>query len=143
MQTGFGGGGNAMTEQYIETMTNLLLPVLERGTLLAAEYSKACGRDTLLSEDMEYAMKYCVMYTVGNTVGPTFPEVYEDADDSDDDDMEVVTVDECPPFVRYAGTDPLLLQVNDAYDRWDAWEPQNPTEWMLKNAINSNEHMGA
>jgi histone H3/H4 len=61
MQTGFGGGGgDSMMEQYIETMTNLMLPVIEKSTLLAAEYSKACGRDTLLSEDMKYAMRYCV-----------------------------------------------------------------------------------
>ena len=142
MQTGFGDGGDMMMEQYIETMTNLLLPVLERGTLLAAEYSKACGRNTLLPEDMEYAMKYCVMYTVGNTVGPSFPEVYEDAEDSDDEEMEVVDEEECPPFTRYDGTDPILLQVNEAYDHWNAWEPQNPTEQMLKNAINSNGHLG-
>jgi len=143
MQSGFGDAGNMMTEQYIETMTNILLPVIERSTLLAAEYSKACGRDTLLPEDMEYAMKYCAMYTVGNTIGPAFPEIYEDSEDSEDEDMEVVDEDECPSFVRYSGSDPILLQVNDAHDRWNDWIPQNPTEQILKNAINSNEHMGA
>lgn len=143
MQSGFGDAGNMMAEQYIETMTNILLPVIERSTLLAAEYSKACGRDTLLPEDMEYAMKYCAMYTVGNTIGSTFPEIYEDSEDSEDEDMEVVDEDECPSFVRYSGSDPILLQVNDAYDRWNDWIPQNPTEQILKNAINSNEHMGA
>ena len=65
MQTGFGDAGDRMAEQYIDTMTNLLLPVMEKITLLAAEYSKACGRDIILSEDMEYAMKYCAMNTVG------------------------------------------------------------------------------
>ena len=45
MQTGFGIEGDMMAENYIEAMTNILLPVIERGTLLAAEYSKACGRD--------------------------------------------------------------------------------------------------
>ena len=143
MQSGFGDAGNMMAEQYIETMTNILLPVIERSTLLAAEYSKACGRDTLLPEDMEYAMKYCAMYTVGKTIGSTFPEIYEDSEDSEDEDMEVVDEDECPSFVRYSGSDPILLQVNDAYDRWNDWIPQNPTEQILKNAINSNEHMGA
>jgi histone H3/H4 len=143
MQSGFGDAGNMMAEQYIETMTNILLPVIERSTLLAAEYSKACGRDTLLPEDMEYAMKYCAMYTVGNTIGSTFPEIYEDSEDSEDEDMEVVDEDECPSFVRYSGSDPILLQVNDAHDRWNDWIPQNPTEQILKNAINSNEHMGA
>ena len=74
MQTGFGDAGDRMAEQYIDTMTNLLLPVLEQSTLLAAEYSKACGRDTLLPEDMEYAMKYCAMYTVGRRRVLCFPK---------------------------------------------------------------------
>ena len=130
-----------MTENYIEVMTNILLPVIERGTLLAAEYSKACGRDTLLPEDMEYALKYCVMYTVGSTIGPMFPEIYEDEEDSDEE-MEIVSIEECPPFVRYSGADETFIQVNDAYDHWDEWVPQNPTEIMLKNAINSNDYMG-
>jgi len=25
-----------------------------------------------------------------------------------------------------------------AYDNWDTWVPKNPTEQMLKNAIDSN-----
>jgi hypothetical protein len=140
MQTGFGDAGDGMAEQYIDTMINILLPVIERSTLLAAEYSKACGRDALLSEDMEYAMKYCVMHTVGNTIGPSFPEIYDEVDS--DEEIEVVSPEDCPPFERYSGNDPTYLQMNDAYDQWDSWIPQNPTEELLKNAVNSNEHMG-
>ena len=144
MQTGFGDAGDRMAEQYIDTMTNLLLPVLEQSTLLAAEYSKACGRDTLLPEDMEYAMKYCAMHTVGQTTGSMYPEIYrDDEEEESDEEMEVVSEDECPTFERYSGNDMTFNQVNDAYDRWDSWEPQNPTEHMLKNAINSNEHLGS
>ena len=145
MQTGFGDAGDRMAEQYIDTMTNLLLPVLEQSTLLAAEYSKACGRDTLLPEDMEYAMKYSVMYTVGQTVGSMFPEIYqeeeEESDEESDEEMETVSPEDCPPFERYSGNDSTFLQMNEAYDRWESWVPQNPTEHMLKNAINSNEHL--
>ena len=143
MQTGFGDSGDGMIEQYIQTMTNLLLPVMERSTLLAAEYSKACGRDTLLPEDMEYAMKYCAMYTVGQTNGSMFPEIYQEEEEESDEEMETVSPEDCPPFERYTGNDPTYLQMNDAYDQWDSWIPQNPTEELLKNAVNSNEHMGA
>ena len=144
MQTGFGDGGDGLMNQYIETMTNLLMPVMERSTILAAEYSKACGRDTLLPEDMEYAMKYCAMNAVGQTIGTMFPDLYEDVcEDSEEDEMEVVDPNECPTFERYSGVDPQFIQINEAYDRWDSWVPQNPTEQMLKNAINSNEPMGA
>ena len=143
MQTGFGDGGDGLMNQYIETMTNLLMPVMERSTILAAEYSKACGRDTLLPEDMEYAMKYCAMYTVGQDVGSLFPEIYEEGEEEEEEEMPIVDPEDCPPFERYSGNDPTFLQMNEAFDRWDSWQPQNPTEQMLKNAINSNEHLGA
>ena len=128
-----------MVEQYIETMTNILLPVMEKSTLLAAEYSKACGRDVIVSEDMEYAMKYCAMYKVGESIGSTMPEIYEE-ELTEEEGEEDVDPEDCPEFVRYSGTDPTF-QVNEAFDRWDTWQPQNPTEQMLKNAINSNEHL--
>jgi len=142
MKTGFGDAGDAMIDQYIDTMTNLLMPVMERSTVLAAEYSKACGRDTLLPEDWEYAIKYCAMYTVGQDVGSLFPEIYEEEEEGEED-MPIVPEEECPPFERYTGSDPTFLLMNEAYDRWDSWQPQNPTEQMLKNAINSNEHLRA
>ena len=140
MQSGFGDGGDRMVEQYIETMTNILLPVMEKSTLLAAEYSKACGRDVIVSEDMEYAMKYCAMYKVGESIGSTMPEIYEE-ELTEEEGEEDVDPEDCPEFVRYSATDPTFLQVNEAFDRWDTWQPQNPTEQMLKNAINSNEHL--
>ena len=146
MQTGFGDAGDKMAEQYIETMTNILLPVMEKGITLACEYSKACGRDTLLPEDVEYATKYCAMYKVGEDIGSIYPDIYEQVDNEDeeeDEEMPTVDPEDCPQFERYSGNNPIYVQINEAYDRWNSWEPQNPTERMLKNAINSNEHMGA
>lgn len=144
MQSGFGDMGNGMLEQYIQSMTNILLPVMEKATLLSAEYAKACGRDVIISEDMEYAMKYCAMYKVGETIGSTMPEIYEEelTDEETDEDEEDVEPENCPEFVRYSGNDPIFNQINEAVDRWDDWIPQNPTEQMLKNAINSNEYIG-
>ena len=140
MQTGFGDGGDGMMERYISDMINIVQPVIEKSTLLAAEYCKACGRDIILSEDMEYAMKYCAMNTVGQTIGSIMPEIY-DEEESDEEEEEEVAPEDCPPFERYSGTDPVFIRVNEAYDRWDNWVPQNPTEHLLKNAVNSNEHL--
>ena len=140
MQTGF--GESQMTEEYIKSMTDIMLPVMEQAMLLAGEYCKACGRDVILPEDMEYAMKYCAMYTVGQQIGTYFPEIY-DTDDEEEDDIEDVETEDCPPFVEYSGEDTRFIQMNDAVKRWDSWAPQSPIEQMLKNAINSNEHLWA
>jgi hypothetical protein len=142
MQTGFGeGNSEQMVEEYVKCMIDILLPVLEKSMILASGYSKACGRDTILPEDIEYAIKYCVMYTVGDDIGTLFPDIYEE-EASDEDDIEEVDEEDCPKFERYTGEDENFLRINRAYDNWESWVPQNPTEEMLKNAINSNEHLG-
>ena len=86
MQTGFGDSGDNMAEQYISTMMNIVTPVLEKSMVLACEYSKACGRDILLPEDIEYASKYCAMYTVVHDICSIFPEIYNDQDDDEEED---------------------------------------------------------
>ena len=147
MQTGFGGDSSAMAEQYMNTMIDLMMPVMENSVVLAAEYSKACGRDIILPEDMEYATKYCAMNTVGQSVGTLFPEIYnEDGDEEEEEEeveMEEVPQEDCPPFVKYSGGEEKFILMNQAYDNWENWVPQNPAEQMLKNAINSNEHTWA
>lgn len=138
MQTGQGGDSGALMESYVKSMIDIIQPVMEQSVVLAAEYSKACGRDVVLPEDMEYALKYCAMNLVGRTIGSIAPEVYETDDDSEDEEVDE---EDCPQFERYSGDDPKYLSINDAYDGWNDWIPQNPTEQLLKNTINSNEHI--
>ena len=129
-----------LIEQVQESAINIIQPVLERSMVLAAEYAKACGRDIVLAEDMEYAMKYCAMNEVGKKMGSHFPEIYEE--ESSDEDIEIEE-DEDVPFTRYSGREYKFVKMNMAYDNWNTWQPKNPSEQMLKNAIDSNEHIGA
>lgn len=127
----------AQTEQYMEAMSNILIPVIERAMILACDYAKACGREIVLMKDIEYAMKYCAMHEVGQKIGSHFPEIYENCDDDSEDDMEII--EECEgEFTRYTGDNQDIVKMNEAYDNWDAWVPTNPTEELLKNAIDSN-----
>ena len=73
-----------LIEQVQDSAINIIQPVLERSMVLAAEYAKACGRDIVLGEDMEYAMKYCAMNEVGKKLGSHFPEIYEESSDEED-----------------------------------------------------------
>lgn len=130
-----------LIEQVQESAINIIQPVLERSMILAAEYAKACGRDIVLAEDMEYAMKYCAMHEVGKKIGTHFPEIYEE--ESSEDEIEIEEDDEDVPFTRYSGREYKFVKMNMAYDNWNTWEPKNPSEQMLKNAIDSNEHIGA
>ena len=140
MQTGFGLDDQSMINRYITSMVDIIKPVMERGVILAGEYADACGRDVILPEDMEYAMRYCAMYTVGQ--GSIIEHSDSDSDsDSESVDLDILEPDKCPEFLRYNGNDEKFLLVNAAYDRWDEWEPQSQIEHMLKNAINSNGHL--
>ena len=131
-----------LIEQVQESAINIIQPIFERSMVLAAEYAKACGRDMVVGEDLEYAMKYCAMNEVGKKTGTYFPEIYEESsDDENEDDIDFE--DEEIPFTRYTGREYKFVKMNMAYDNWNTWEPKNPSELLLKNAINSNEHIGA
>ena len=130
-----------LINQVQDSAINIIQPILEQSVILAAEYAKACGRDTVLSEDLEYAMKYCTMYEVGKKIGTHFPEIYDEEYESDEED-EIEMVDEDDEdikFERYSGREYKYVKMNNAYDNWENWVPKNPTEQMLKNAIDSNE----
>ena len=97
--------------------------------------------NVILSEDMEYAMKYCAMNEVGKKIGSLFPEIYDESE-SDEEDIEVINEeDEDIEFTRYSGRQYKYVKMNMAYDSWDTWVPKNTTEQILKNAIDSNEHI--
>ena len=144
MKTGFGETSGEYEDAQANALIGILTPVLEKSMILACEYSKACGRTVVTGEDMEYAIKYCAMYKVGESIGSMFPEIYEDEDDSSDEEsVEELSPDECPKFERYSGEHTTFKAMNAAYDHWNEWQPQSPVEEMLKNAINSNEYIGS
>lgn len=123
-----------MEEQLIEAAINGIQPVLEGAILLAAEYSKKCGRDFVTATDFDYALKYSARYLVGKHVGTLFPEL---EDTEDPDDIEVVEENE-DSFTRYEGSDEFMNRVNECYDTWDQWEPYSPLEKMLCDSIKKN-----
>ena len=117
----------------ISSAIELMTPIMESSIILAGHYTKGCGRNTVTSEDVKYAMRFCTRNLVGKHVGTLFPEL-QDEEDSEDEDVEEVDEDE-EPFTRYQGEDPQLVAINQCYDTWGEWEPTNMVEKWLKNAI--------
>jgi|TARA_R110002012_G_scaffold206256_3_gene375990 hypothetical protein len=127
-----------MEEQIIESAINIIQPVMESSMLLAAEYTKACGRSFITAMDLKYSMRYCAMNMVGTHIGTLFPDIYESGSDSDSDDFETVEETE-DSFTKYDGDDELYRRINESYDLWENWNPQNPAEKMLKDAIDKQD----
>ena len=142
------GQGEASTEAFEQSATDLLLPVLESATVLAAHYAKACGRDTILAEDMSYGLMFAARNVLGKHVGTLYPEVYEESDtdsdqeDGEEDHEEDHEEDDDVPWSRYSGDDSLALQMNQCADTWADWQPTNFAEIALKNAVDKNSFFG-
>lgn len=128
------------SSQMVESAINIISPVMEEAVMLSGEYAKACGRTTILAKDMEYCMKYCAMNSVGKKIGTYFPEIY-DEEESDEEEIEIAEEGEDDMFEPYAGDDVRMKSITDAYNAWEAWVPSNPAEKMIKNAIDSNDHL--
>ena len=128
-----------LLEQFQQTAIDVVQPVMEQAIVFAAEYAKACGRDIILSKDMEYAMKYSAMNEVGKISVSSFLEIY-DVSESDEDELEIEDEEDIE-FIRYSGREYKFVKMNMSYDNWDTWVPKNPTEQMLKNAIDSNGYL--
>ena len=140
------GDGEFDTSSILDSALDIFRPVMESATVLAAHYAKACGRDVVLQEDMRFGMMYAARYVTGRQIGSLFPEIYEESDESrsdsdfDPDDSSSgsweTVEDEELVWTRYEGTeDNQALKMNECADTWEAWEPQNPSERALKNAI--------
>ena len=113
---------------------DIFLPVMESAMVIAGHYAKATGRDVVLAEDVRLGLMFASRNVTGKQIGSLFPEVYDDSeDDSEDDEEEDESL-----WTRYEGDDPVLVQVNECADTWDAWEPETPAERALKNSVDAS-----
>jgi hypothetical protein len=114
---------------------DILIPVMEAATILAAHYTKACERDVVMAEDMSLGLMYAARHVTGKQIGTMFPEIWDESvsDDEEDveDDSEIV-------WTRYQGNDDISQKMNECMETWDSWEPDSPAEIVLKNAVDKS-----
>jgi len=123
-----------MEQQVITAAMDIIRPVFESALVLAGHYVKVCGRNTVTSWDVQYALKFCARNLVGKHIGTLFPEDDDDSDSVSDGSITEVDEDE-EPFTRYSGDDKIMNDVNEAFDTWDTWVPESPIERMLKDSV--------
>ena len=142
------GDGEVDTSGIENAAIDLFLPVLESATVLAGHYVKACGRNCVTAQDMSYGLMYAARNVMGKHTGSLYPEVYgeeESGTDSDSDaDSDADEESESPEdaWTRYDGPDETARNMNECADSWDQWEPANPAERALKNAVDKNSFFG-
>jgi hypothetical protein len=117
-----------------QSMIDIFLPVMESSVVLAAHYAKATGRDCVTARDMCYGLMYAARTVTGKQIGSLFPEVY---DEEDEEEEEGSDEEEEEQWTRYTGTDnEHAVKMNECADSWEAWDPETPAEYALKNAVN-------
>jgi len=143
------GEGEMDTSALEQSAIDLFLPVMESGTVLAAHYAQACGRDCVVGRDMRYGLMYAARNVAGKHVGSLYPEVYdEDSDTESEGDALSEEDDESDPdeesdpedteWTEYEGADDdMAVKMNDCARTWAEWVPANPTEAALKSAVDS------
>lgn len=127
-----------MAAEIPQEISDLFLPVLESGVVLASHYAKACGRDVVTQQDVQMGLMYAARNVAGKQVGTLFPEIYEEDEEEEEwetDSEGVVDDSEGNEFTRYTGTEELMVKMNECFDTWDSWTPESPLEQSLKNAV--------
>jgi hypothetical protein len=144
------GDGEVDTSGIENAAIDLFLPVLESATVLAGHYAKACGRNCVTAQDISYGLMYAARNVMGKHTGSLYPEVYEESDESQGDsdsgtDESLRDSDSDSPedvWTRYEGSDETARNMNECADSWAQWEPANPAERALKNAVDKNSFFG-
>lgn len=127
-----------MEDRIIQAGIDIFVPVMEMSVIAAAEYANACNRTMVTAIDMEYGMKYSAMNYIGKHSGSHFPDdSSEESEESEESEWETDEETEDDAFTRYTGTDEHILLMNKAYDTWDDWIPETPSEVLIKKAIDS------
>jgi len=116
-----------------EAALDIFLPVLESATVLAAHYSRACGRDVILVEDIRLGLMYSARHVAGKHIGSIYPEIYAESE-SDGESVETVSDDDTP-WEKYTGDDEISNKMNECKETWDEWIPETPAERALKNSV--------
>ena len=129
-----------MAAEIPQEISDLFLPVLESGVVLASHYAKACGRDVVTQQDVQIGLMFAARNVAGKQIGTLFPEIYEEDEEEDEEEWEtdsegVVDDSEGNEFTRYTGTDEMIVKMNECFDTWDSWTPESPLEQSLKNAV--------
>jgi hypothetical protein len=137
------GDGEMDTSQIENAAMDLFLPVMESATVLAAHYTKACGRNCITAQDMSYGLMYAARNVTGKHVGSLYPEAYQDSDSDEESgtDSEGDSEEE-DEWTKYEGPDEMAQKMNECADTWNSWVPENPTERALKNAVDKNSFFG-
>ena len=124
--------------KYLESANNIFLPVLEAGVVLAAFYTKSCGRNEVTPQDIQLGLMFSARNVLGKQIGSLYPEVYEGS--SEEEDEEENEAENYKEFSVYMGKDEQCLAMNECALSWSSWIPETPAEQLAKKTVDQAAH---
>ena len=125
--------------EFLENVNALMLTLLEKAMIDAAFYAKEAKRDTVTPGDIRIALMYEAHEFWNHTdLDEKVAEYREFDSDSEDSNSSYIEEVEDVPFTIAESNHPKIITMNNFYDTWNTWEPDDSTVIALKNAIDTN-----
>ena len=151
MKTGFSNNNYSHDENFTLFLQKLIIFFGQQSIEYGTYYSNKAGRDNLSSNDIIYAMKYLAHEILSfDNLQQRVSQINDfdpsDNDDESDNESDNESDDESDDesdkskeyFTRAPNTDSICHQINNYNDSWDAWNPTNELEIILKLYINKS-----
>ena len=149
MQTGFGLTEGDIDKGLMTKIEAMLVTLLEDCVHVAAVYVNECGRNTITSTDMLYAVQYQAreFFKQENLIENIDKNVKmlneaeetdseKETDSEEEMDSEEETDSEEEDFTRCQNeTNPIVKLMNEYHDSWNEWMPEHTYEKLLKKVI--------
>lgn len=142
MKTGFSNliEPPKLDPEFLENVNALMLTLLEKAFVGAAFYAKEANRNTVTPGDVKIALMYEAHEFWNHSDLEEKVAEYKELDSENEDysdSSDIDEVDDDVEFTRAESTHPKIITMNNYYDTWHTWEPEDSTVIALKHAIDS------
>ena len=126
-------------EEMLHYLNTLLVVFAEKSIHFGVHYAKCAGRTNLSGTDTLYALQYLSheflnLPDLNERVQEHEQDDIED-NDTDDSDSADNDSDSADEFTRAPDDDPICAKMNQYHDTWDAWEPSDDVQILLKRNV--------
>lgn len=149
MQTGLlvPPSSSVLTPEFEERIQSILMTLIEKSFIKAAEYCEAGHRNTVTGMDIIYALQWCAHeFFNDDKLEESFDRHLEQIrainsdDESEEEESDVESDEEGESDDEFERVeDPnneLVTKMNKYHDEWDTWVPESELQQSIKNAIN-------
>lgn len=155
MKTGFdllttSGSDNDAKLDFLRKSVSIMKVLAEEALNTSVRFAKCCGRDSVHSQDMYYALMYEAHEFFDKDIDAKFFEnlheeeqhTYETEDEDEDEEMSDDVEEyrsEYSDILQLPNEEDFYNKVKKYAAEWDTWFPDDPIKQMIKNSIDKTK----